>query len=281
VRVPKKVTPDKFRPIMLVSVYRYSRAGMPEASIIDALDISPPTWRAWKKKHPSIQEALAIGIKEHKESPTWHRYIYDRLPLDIREIWDRIESWDADKNGVAKIEALLEDHGKTVRQQLFLFALVQFNFSKSKACAKVCISKKTLDEWIKNDPEFASLVEEVQWHKGNFFEEALVRLVNANDPGLVKFANETFNKNRGYGKKVEHDHTHRGTIEHEHSLLDLTELELSPTCRDELHDAIRKHQEKIEAAKTKAITVEYTVRDRLADQISSIASTPELQTVGS
>jgi hypothetical protein len=253
---PKSTNPNtsgldgtKFQPIMLVSIYRYAKLGMPEAAIADALPATIKTWQKWKKKFPEILQAMQMGRTDTKDGGDWHKFVYDRLPEDLQSLWSQLEAWDELPNGMAKIKALLEDHGKSVRQQLFIYALVHTNFSHSKAMSKVCIDKDTLDYWIQNDPDFARLVEEIQWHKGNFYEEALVGLIKAGDTGATIFANRTFNKDRGYGVKNEIDVHHSGNIEH--SLLDLTELDLTPDIQIAILEAIRRRDQKMAALKAR------------------------------
>lgn len=272
--VQTKISPRcKYRPIMLVSIYRYAKLGFSEEAIWEALPVADKTWKSWKKKFPEIKEAIRMGRTETEDGGNWHRFIYDRLPEDLKKIWDDIDQWDELPNGMAKIESLLSNHGKKVRQQLFLYALIHTNFSASRAMAKVCIDKDTLDYWIQNDEGFATLVEEIQWHKGNFFEEHLIGLVKAGDVGATIFANRTFNKDRGYAVKNSVDVNVTGQIEH--NLVDLTELELSKEVRMAIMDAMRAHKQKIEDAKFQStIPVEYRVLEHLDQEIASGAQMP-------
>lgn len=249
----------KYRPIMLVHIYRYAKVGMTEEAICDGIGVSRKTWHEWKRRFPSIDKAIKLGRTEDNTGGTWHKFVYDRLSPDLRELWDRIESYDRIDpdtgrpllaNGVAQIEALLDKHGKLVRQQLFLYALIHNNFSASKACAKVNIDKSTLDHWIKSDPKFGELIEEIKWHKGNFFEESLFRLVDQGDAAAVLFANKTFNRDRGYNPAV--DVNVNGTIEHKHNVLDLSDLDLSFECRREIMEAMRRRAENIELQRKNA-----------------------------
>lgn len=258
---------SRFRPIMLVSIFRYARGGMVEAAIAEALKISLAGWKKWKKKYPEIEEALNMGRTETKDGGNWHKFIYDRLSPDLRELWDRINAYDKIPNGVSKIETLLDNHGKLVRQQLFLFALVCFNFSKSKAMSKVCIDKDTLDYWIKNDERFCRLVEEIEWHKGNFYEESLVQLIKEGDTAATIFANKEFNSTRGYKASQRIDVNHSGQINH--NVLDLDDLNLSISCKMEILNAMRAREERIDFEKRKPMMeAEYCVLGDISDEIS-------------
>lgn len=265
---PKKNGPDsKYRPIMLVSIYRYAKSGLTESAIAESLGISESGFKKWKKAHPDINEAIFLGRTETGDGGNWHKFIYERLAPDLREVWDNINSWDQFPNGVVKIEALLSTHGKLVRQQLFLYALVNFNFSKSKAMAKVCIDKDTLDYWIKHDEKFCALVEEIEWHKGNFYEESLVQLIREGDVTATIHANKTFNSDRGYGTKTDVNIRHSGVIDH--NVLDLDDLQLSSQCRLEILEALRLRDERLQKEKLKPLMeVEYRVLEDLSDEIS-------------
>lgn len=262
---------SKWKPINLVSIYKYARTGLPETAMAQHLGMSYAGWKLWKKRHPEIEQAIELGKTDTKDGGNWHKFVYERLPADLREVWDTIVSWDKFPNGVAKIEALLNGHGKLVRQQLFLYALVNFNFSKSKAMSKVCIDKDTLDYWIKNDPDFARLVEEIEWHKDNFFEESLVGLVKGGDTAATIAACRTRLRDRGYGSQVDVNHRHTGHIDH--SVLDLDELNLSAACRQEIINALREREEKMQRERTKILQpAEYRVLDEINSEISSGAA---------
>lgn len=259
----------KFQSIMLISIYRYAKLGMPETAIADAVDVSASTFKYWKKLHPSIQQAIDMGRTDSKDGGNWHKFVYDRLPQEVRALWDKICEWDELPNGIAKIEALLSDHGKSIRQQLFLYALIQSNFSWSRACAKVNIDKDTMDYWIQNDVGFADLVEEIQWHKGNFFEEHLVSLVRTGDTAATIFANRTFNKDRGYAVKNELDIRHSGTVEHS---LDLTELVpfLTQEVQAAILEAIRLRDKQLRDSEyQESLPVEAKVLRDLSEEIAS------------
>jgi hypothetical protein len=261
-----KANDCKYRPIMLVWIYRYAKGGMAEHAIAEALYVSTSGWKKWKKRYPEIEEALKLGRTETKDGGDWHTFIYERLPGDLKVLWDQINEWDAMPNGMVKIETLLTSHGKLVRQQLFLFALVCFNFSKSKAMSKVCIDKDTLDYWIKHDERFARLVEEIEWHKDNFFEESLVNLIKGGDTAATIFANKNRNGPRGYNSVQNINVNHTGHIDHH--ALDLDDLELSQSCKIEILEAMRKRDERLHREKMRpTLAVEYRVLEDIDAEI--------------
>ena len=78
------------------------------------------------------------------------------------------------------------------------------------------------------------MIEEIEWHKCNFFEEALVDLVAMRNPGAVMFVNRTKNADRGYSEKIQVEHS--GAIA---TSVSVDELELPMETRKELLRAVR------------------------------------------
>lgn len=265
------VSSTKFRYIMLVSMYRFAKLGVPEFTMAEELGISKKTWYIWKKKYPQIDEAIKMGQTDTKDGGNWHKFVYDRLPDDIKAIWNKISEWDEQPNGIGKIETLLETHGKGVRQQLYLYALVNTNFSPSRAMSKVNIDKDTLDYWIQNDPDFAELVEQIQWHKDNFFEDSFIQLIRSGSEAATIHAAKSRLRNRGYGIKSEVEVNHSGQIEH--NLFDLTEIMpyLTDAVKMAIMDAMRQREERIAAEKSKdSIPAEFKVLGNLSDDIATV-----------
>lgn len=257
-----KTKKTKWKPIYLVQIYRMVKLGITDVDICKGLKISRQCLWTWREEKPELQEAISIAKKEMAESESLPAWIYARLTPELKKLWKKIREYEkeAGGTGIAKIELMLQDGGKRVRQQLFLYALCESRFSPSHAMRKVNITKRELDYWLKNDVEFAELVEEIQWHKGNFFEEALVMLVREGNPAAVLFANKTFNRDRGYANKTEVDVNVNGTVMH--GVLDLSEImeSLSDSAKLELLTAIRRK----DAEKNPRLTVQ----DRLSQQIA-------------
>jgi hypothetical protein len=188
----------KWKPIYLVQIYRLVRLGMSDPELCQTLDVSRQSLWNWKRRYPEVREAYNLAKKDLHESESFPRWVFSRLSPELKEVWRKIRKWEKEDNGVVRIEAMLEDRGKRVRQQLFLHALCVSRFSPTIAMMRVNLAKGELDRWINTDPEFAALVEEMQWHKGNFFEESLVQLVKEGNPAAVIFANKSYNAKRGY-----------------------------------------------------------------------------------
>jgi hypothetical protein len=72
----------------------------------------------------------------------------------------------------------------------------------SKACAMVAVRRHDIEKW-KTDLDFLQMLEEVRFHKENFFEKGLIGLCAEGHPGALLFVNRTYNKHRGYGETLE------------------------------------------------------------------------------
>lgn len=186
----------------ILKAYLYKKSGMEDKGIYTLLGISQPIFNIWLRTKPAFKEAYDEGARNRQEEGNFRNYVYKRLPPDLRDTWDRINLCENSPSGVARVEAILSESGTVARQHLFMYALVDANFNPSEACRKVCVSKHVLDSWVSNDPDFARLLDEIHWHKGNYFESALVDAVGSGDIPSIIFSNKTFNRDRGYGESV-------------------------------------------------------------------------------
>lgn len=259
----KRVT--KWKPIFLVQVYRMVRLGIPDEDICRTLKVSRVSLYKWRKDRPELEEAIQMARKERDESRDLTSWIYKRLSPEMQDLWTRIQSWHEQPGGHNLVELSLQDHGLRVRQQLFLHALCVLKFNPSEAMRAVNITKYELDKWLASDLEFSRLVDEMQWHKGNFFEQALYELVEQGNPSAVMFANKTFNRKRGYGQTAELNVKHSGQVLH--GVIDLTEImhKLSPESKAEIMTALRDLEEQ---KKQKIIPYAPDTRAQIADVIS-------------
>lgn len=200
-----------------IKAYDLAKQGMRNQRLAKALGISKPTLLEWMKRHPAFKRAIQTGREQFNkvQEGSFREYVYEQLSPEMKEVWDEINACSEDPNGVVRIEALLHAKGKRVRQHMFLYAVVDNNFNASQACRFVNISVHTLRLWIANDPDFRELMDEINWHKKNFYEEGLVALVRRRDPAATIYANKTYNRDRGYGDSKTVEHT--GKLEHDHS----------------------------------------------------------------
>lgn len=260
---PKKQY-NPWRPILLVHMYRYAKAGLSNEAVARVLDINRGTMSLWLKKRPEVREALELGRQQAPDEESFTRFFYEQLDSPLRELWDELIINERVGGGVANMRKILADQGTGARQALFLHALVNSHFNPNLAMQRVGLDKRTLDQWTDSDPDFAELVSQVQWLKGNFFEEGLVKLCEHGDRGAILHANRTFNKNRGYGNQT----TVTGTVDvniENRLVLDLSELDLDPETRAKIADAVRAREQRL--AEQRAFA-QKPLEERLITQLS-------------
>ena len=231
----KSIWKDTF----VLQAYELAKSGMKERNMAKALGISFGTFALWERKKPLFRMAIKAGRKAHKKKNgkdfSLHDFIAGRLSEDLRDLWHKINRCDTLKNGTERLEALLADRGVRARQALFFHAFIMGNYTVSPALRKVNISRSTFELW-KKDPEFLRLFEECKEIKGDFFEEHLCMLVAGGNPYATIMANQTYNRHRGYGPKV--DVNVGGEIRH--SIVPIDSLNLSLKERKQLLSKIRK-----------------------------------------
>lgn len=202
--MPKTVWDD----MIIFKAYELSRSGMSQVKIAKALGIHIETLRTWKRKKKLFRMSLGLGHRSFKKKSgdvvTFQDYMFGHLSPEAKIAWDKIHVLNRRKSGVEKIKAVFERHSIRVRQMLFLHAWTCSNFCASIAMKKLGMSLDTFRNWQK-DPEFCTLVQEIDWHKKNFLEDYLFRLIKDGDTSATIFANQTLNKDRGYGKTVKHE----------------------------------------------------------------------------
>lgn len=218
-----------------------------------ALQISAMTLHTWQKKHPELVEARKLAESRRGDRNNFSGYIFKQLSADAQRVWDKIKFYHEEGGTYEAIEKILSGQTKRLRQELFIHALATTNFDISEAMRMVNLTRSGLEHW-RNDLEFRQLVEEIQWHKKNFFERTLVDLVEARHPAAVMFVNRTINADRGYGEKVEVNHSTKSGVQ-------LEELDLDVDTQRKILDAIRKKQEQALLGKptSKDVNVEASV----------------------
>jgi hypothetical protein len=231
----------------LVTCYQLAKEGLGDKKIAEYLGVTYPTFWSWKKKKASLRHALKEGRKQENGVKSFLSYVHTRLPEHLKDIWEEILGNEDKDTTVTKVERMLSQAGRRGRQQLFLHALVHYNFNLSDACKAVNITKKQFDNWVMNDPDFGELIQEMEWHKDNLFEGQLVGLVKAGDPGAIKFANMTRNAKRGYGNKKEMTKnvnvSVNGQIINSHTVVPIDELDLPLEERKKLLEQVRRRKE--------------------------------------
>ena len=207
------------------------------SKVAAALEISNQVLHKRLAAHPELQEAKALAEERRGKQDTFIGYVYQQLSPKSKALWDQLSFWNDSEHAYEKIEAILKGQTRELRQELWIHALCTSNFNLSTACRLVGVTRAVLEDWSK-DLAFRQMIEEIQWHKKNFFEHALMDLVDQRHPGAVLFVNRTVNADRGYGEKLEVEHS--GSVGTGFSLED---LDLPLNTRLEILAAIRKRKE--------------------------------------
>ena len=241
---------------MAFQIYDMAKTGMGRDNIAQAVGVNPTTLKAWMKTHPEVEAAVRLGrgvARGPNATAEFFDFVYKRMSREQQELWDEMHAIDRDKDerhvARKKLEKLFRGRDTRFRQSMFLHALVKSNFNVSEACRMVNVPMGTVSTWGR-DPKFAKLMDEIEEHKKNFFENALVKKVKEGDTAAVLFVNRTKNKDRGYGDgkvEVEHTHTFRQNV-------NLDELDIPADRVREILDAVReknRRQLALNAAKTK------------------------------
>lgn len=241
-KTKKKKGLTAYKPEMVIQAYEFAKSGMTQTRIAKALGISRGSLLAWMETNPELAYALRAGRKCGKQGPdyTFRDYVYNRLPPELKNLWNAINRFEQEDNGIQKIEAMLQDKGKKVRQHLFLYALTSSNFNMAQACRRLNISRRTLTEWQLTDPDFSTLMKEIDAYKGDFFENALLKQVKAGNHHCIIFANKTYNKDRGYGEKpAEVNVNYNGDTNISLNVVNVDDLNLPLSMRMNLLKCIR------------------------------------------
>lgn len=208
-----------------------------------AMGVTTTTVNQWAQKIPEFQEAKELADQRRGTKSSFSGYVFQRLSKEAQETWDEIQFWDDGEGAYEKVNEILDSKPTRLRQELFIHALVRSSFDVSTALRMICMSKHQLDNWKTNDLGFRQLVEEIQWHKKNFFEKALVGLIEEKHPAAVIFANKTFNSDRGYNEKLMLEHTGRVEV----GTFTIDDLELDIDTRKKILQAMRVREAKLNA----------------------------------
>lgn len=230
-------------------VYELAKAGMSDKDIAEHLKTRKGTFRRMKERIPALNALVEAGRKQAVHTGSaghgddLENYVYGHLPPKVQEHWDRImKVWRSDLKGKKRRVALQEalaptaQASKNVRQGLFVHAMLRTGFNGTKACIMSGVPYRTYQAWLKYDPHFQHLLDEVDWHRVNFFKNAFHRLVKKGVPSAVIHAVKS--QVPGYGTKLQIE-THR-TNEDKVSLED---LDLDPKVMKELLKAVRSRKQ--------------------------------------
>ena len=231
----------------LVRVYELRRSGIAsKRAMAHLLGVYHETFNRWFEDKPALRDAWERGMaaREGRADFTFKDYVYQHLPAPLQAAWEEIEAAAGQPDAALRIEAMLGDRGDKARQRLFLHALTCNHFNPSVAARLVNVSKKTLKRWIAQDLEFGELMDEIEEIKDDFFNEKLIRLVDAEEPAAVLHVARTRLKGRGYGDSKDVNVRVEGSVNHNHAVLDLNKIvdRLTPGTQREILEAYRAYQ---------------------------------------
>lgn len=206
----------------------------------DILEIEYGALQGRIKAYPILKKVVDISKSKREEGRgnTLAHYVSQNMSREARNVWEKLKTQRVDKIG-SDPETFWGVHQKGIRQQCFIQALISGGFNFNEACKMVHISKAALDGWTE-EPEFQRLLKEVQWHKKNFFENALIGLVEEKHPLAVMFVNRTINADRGYSEKIQIEHS--GSV----AGFSIDDLNLDLETRKKILIAIRERKEQSE-----------------------------------
>lgn len=166
------------------------------AKVCAALEMKPTQLLRLIEKYPELQQAKALA-ESNRHRPIMSNYIMRNLSPQARQTWTKLTTVDSQE----EIDALFKGRPERLRQELFCHAILHTGYDYSKACQMVGIDYRKMQSW-KSDLDFCQMLEEIKWHKKNFFEKGVLNLVAEGHPGAIIFVNRTVNRDRGYAEEV-------------------------------------------------------------------------------
>lgn len=240
---------NKWKDEFIFDAYEAAKQGLDNAQIGVQLGVSKATFSTWVQKKPLLQEALKRGREfiPGEGNKNFLDYVHKRMPEELQDLWNEINACEKLRNGMLRVRALINGQGTKTKQHLFLYAFVDSHFSAAEACRRLAIPRRILNDWTYNDPDFAHLMDEIHECKKDYFEGALVRKVKEGDIGAILFVNRTLNRDRGYGDKLQVEHS--GKITTETRQVSVLELDLPHEVKRLIYDAMKRKEKEEEAAK--------------------------------
>ena len=243
--------PRKFQPTWYATAAILAHDGLPDTQIAACLGITEKTFQRARDKDPVLQDALSQGrqSREYGNEETLAEYIFDRLPTNLQTLWKDVEECSTEKDADG-VERLFRSWPVRVRQHLFIYALVSSTFNISASLRKLGLTYRMYEDWRTNDPGFKKLLQEVEEHKCNFFENAFIGRVAAGDTAAILHGVKTQCRSRGYNEKVEI--VHSGSISSPDTV-SIADLDLDIETRKKVLDALRAKQTTDQQAKAQAV----------------------------
>ena len=156
---------SKWRDEFLIKVTHMARDGLTENQMAKMLGISKITFTLWEKEKPLFKQAVEAGRAYTKRGRRgvfdMSDYIYRKLSPKSRVLWRKINVFDEEGKGQGKIDALLANKGRRIRQDMFLCAWTNSLFSIAAACRKIGINSNTFELWKRKDKYFQKMIWEI------------------------------------------------------------------------------------------------------------------------
>lgn len=212
--MPTRKWDDRF----YVEAFRWAKVGLADSVIAVKIGVVPSTFLIWLREKPTLAEAVKAGRrKEATGLEMFREHVRGKMTPQAQEAFDALTSGDRRERDAA--QALLRDGGRKVRQQLFVLAMLEHNFSAFAARTRLGVRDAEFELW-REDARFMKTLAGLLEAKKDFFEGSLIDLVAKGDSAAVIFANKTLNRDRGYGETVEHSHTHTHAVAERQRRLD-------------------------------------------------------------
>lgn len=235
-----------------VRIYQLLVDGLTREDISSQLGVTAQTLAKWIKERPALADVVekAEAVRGTSSTKgTLEDYVYKLLPAPLKDVWDELVELEEEGNTIRQMDLLKEQPEATLKH-LFVHALVSSNFDPSAACRRIGISYKKVQRWSSEDEEFGQLIKEVMWHKKNFFESCLTKLVASGDSAATIFVNKTLNRDRGYDTKVPTEVNVKVT-----NIIEVDDLEVDVETKRQLLDAIRRRRKEEDNTKLDVIDV--------------------------
>lgn len=235
----------KWRNIFFVNAYELARQGFSDNQIAKSLGVSTTTLQIWKKKKRTLREAIKRGrggSESHMDAMTYAQGCYEHLTPEAQDCFDRMTAFHQEQNGIKRMEAMLRDQGKGMRQMMFITALISRNYNISEACRFTNIRRQTFDIWVATEPGFSQLMDEILEKMKDDFQMHLYKQSKSGEVAATKFALSALAKERGFGEKIQHEVSGKIEHEHKHVHVKIDDLNLDLDTRKEILQAIREKQ---------------------------------------
>jgi hypothetical protein len=242
IRSDRKYKGQRWRDSYLFDILFCAFSGMNQNQIENRLKVKDGQLNIWFECVPFLKWCYdyTMFLKGNGDFAVnrFFEYVYGCLPDELKHLWNNLKLYNG-KNDRKKVADLLLRTPKQQHQHLFIHAYIHCHFKIAHALKFCGLSLTRYYKWMAHDSEFKALMEQVEFYKVAFFEDALIDLVQERNPKAVMFVNERYNSK--YKKTLEVNVS--GNIEHNHKIeISNTILEsLSHETRLELFEVLERN----------------------------------------